>query len=86
VWLCVWFMGVDGMFGVWVSCCRALRRLGGGSVCVCGEGGVGELCRVGVLCDMSLVSGTRGVAALIEFVGIVGCGIYCPGYFGVGDV
>ena len=58
----------------------------GGSVCVCGEGGVGELCRVGVLCDMSLVSGTRGVAALIEFVGIVGCGIYCPGYFGVGDV
>ncbi len=44
------------------------------------------LYRVGVLCGMSLVSGTRGVAALIEFVGIVGYGIYCPGYFGVGDV
>ena len=44
------------------------------------------LYRVGVLCGVSLISSTRGVAALIEFVSIVGYGIYWPRYSRVGDV
>ena len=44
------------------------------------------LYRAGVLCGVSWVSSTRGVAELDEFVGIVGCVVYCPGYSGFGDV